>query len=198
MFSIFLGGIKQIIPDRIIDLQELADYVSSGFNQDLINLIRSKRKSGDVGYKNLKKKLPYITPQCILKKRNLSSPEDINKNICQFSNYIYLDIDSIPMGKTLESYKKYIINKYRNHVSLVCYSASMQGLSILVKIKNKVNLENFNRIRDFVIKEIFGDELIDPNASGIGRALYISNDNEIFVNHSNKIEIPKSYLENNT
>ena len=74
MFSIFLGGIKQIIPDRIIDLQELADYVSSGFNQDLINLIRSKRKSGDVGYKNLKKKLPYITTQCILKKRNLSSP----------------------------------------------------------------------------------------------------------------------------
>ncbi len=198
MFSIFFGGIKQIIPDRIIDLQELADYVSSGFNQDLINLIRSKRKSGDVGYKNLKKKLPYITPQCILKKRNLGSPEDISKNICQFSNYIYLDIDSIPLGETLESYKKYIINRYRNQVSLVCYSASMQGLSILVKIKNKVNIENFNQIRDFVIKEIFGDELIDQNASGIGRALYLSNDNEIFVNYSNKIEVPKIYLENNT
>ena len=69
---------------------------------------------------------------------------------------------------------------------------------IAVKIKNKINLENFNQIRDFVIKEIFGDELIDPNASGIGRALYLSNDNEIFVNHSNKIEVPKLYLENNT
>lgn len=194
MFSFFLNGINDLKLYRIIDLKEYAEYLQDTSNIQLINEIRTLRINGDESYKSKKRLLPYITPHSILNFRDLGSEENIKKNFVQFSNYIFLDIDTIPESHSITSYKNYILSEYKNVCSLVCYSASMQGVTILVKVSNKITFQNFHQIRNYVVKNIFKKEVIDTSTNDIGRALYISHDKDVYINYSSKVNIPESVL----
>ncbi len=105
MFSYFNGGIKDTECSKLLDLPELVRTIQSNPHADKIDRIRTLRKKGDDSYKSLKTGLPYITPNCMVRNRNLDK-EHFNQNFISFSSYMYFDID-IPNA---EEYKQYFIN----------------------------------------------------------------------------------------
>ncbi len=67
MFSQFEKGIKDTKCSKIIGLPELIQIVRNNPKEQKIETIRNLRKNGDEFYKELKSKLPYITPNCIVR-----------------------------------------------------------------------------------------------------------------------------------
>jgi hypothetical protein len=185
MFSLFDDGITDTECKRIIGLPELRQLIRNNPNTDKIDKIRQLRKIGDKYYKTLKSELPNITPNCILSERNLDG-ENFEKNFRQFSQYLYFDID----GKTNpEEYKSYFIEKYGHLASLVCLSSSFGGISVLFKVKNTITVDNFDTVWINVRNAVLSGETIDPSCQGIGRAMFISHDPDVFCNFENEIEV---------
>ena len=85
MFSFFKNGIKQINPNKVIDLASLAKHIKNNPQKDLIEKIRSLRKLQDQAYKKLKEQLSYITPSCMLKTRKLEAAT-FNNNFNKISS----------------------------------------------------------------------------------------------------------------
>jgi hypothetical protein len=184
MFSYFKNGIKDTAYSKFIDLQTLVGIVRNNPEVDKITQIRTRRINGDSSYKQLKEQLPNITPNCMVSKRVLNG-ENFNANFLQASGYIYFDFDI----KNAEEYKKYFIEKYGDKTSFVCLSASKGGIATLFKVKNPITNDNFEVIRNYIIDNILSGEPIDKNAGGIGRAMFISHDPDVYVNFENEIEI---------
>ncbi|WP_318346892.1 hypothetical protein [Aquipluma nitroreducens] len=120
MFSIFKNGIKNTKPDKQpISLSDLTKLIRNNPAADTINQIRQLRENGDQTYKESKRTLAYITPNCVLKKRSLTGDLDYNDNFLYFSGHIYFDFD---VRNAIE-FKQAIIQKYKHVVSLVCVSS---------------------------------------------------------------------------
>lgn len=94
MFSLFEKGIKDTKCSKFIGLPELIQTIRNNPNADKIDTIRNLRRNCDDNYKELKSELPYITPVCIVKIRNLDASH-FDENIIQFSQYLYYDIDKL-------------------------------------------------------------------------------------------------------
>ena len=141
MFSYFDGGIKNTESSNRIDLPKLIRIIQSNPNAEMIARIRELRNQGDISYKSYKSQLPYITPNCMVKKRNLGE-DCFNENFLSFSQYMYFDID-VPNA---EEYKKYFIRQYGHLASMICLSSSGGGISVLFNIKNTISRENFDII----------------------------------------------------
>ena len=194
MFSYFSGGIKQTTPDKNIDLSHLISLIKNHPKVELINEIRALRKQGDQTYKKLKESLPYITPNCLVKKRSLEG-DLFQQNFISSSSYIYIDIDDFE-GDVYD-YKNYFIDRYRDLVSLVCISSSCGGISVLIKVSNSINTkEEFTIIWNTICTSYLYDENIDINTKDIGRPMYISFDTEVFYNYDNCISIDVPVLNN--
>ena len=125
MFSYFDGGIKNTESSNRIDLPKLIRIIQSNPNAEMIARIRELRNQGDISYKSYKSQLPYITPNCMVKKRNLGE-DCFNENFLSFSQYMYFDID-VPNA---EEYKKYFIRQYGHLASMICLSSSGGGISV--------------------------------------------------------------------
>jgi hypothetical protein len=184
MFSYFKNGIKDTVCSKFIDLHTLVGLVRNNPEVDKITQIRTRRNNGDSSYKQLKEQLPNITPNCMVSKRVLNG-ENFNANFLQASGYIYFDFDI----KNAEEYKKYFIEKYGDKASFVCLSASNGGIATLFKVKNPITNENFDVLRNYIIDNILSGEPIDKNAGGIGRAMFISHDPDVYVDFENEIKV---------
>ncbi len=189
MFSRFEGGLSNTKPSSIIGLPDYVRMVKDDRLIEEFNTIRSLRASGNDEYKILKRELPYITPSVLLRKRNLKKSIDVQENLIQFTGYFYFDIDDFPEDYTVFTYKDYIISKYGHIVSFVCLSSSLGGVSILIKITNEVNIDNFQNIWDTIRLTILKDEEVDKNCQGIGRAMIQSYDKDLYVNYENCITL---------
>lgn len=186
MFSYYNDGITDINPKKTIDLPGLVKIIKQNPNQLKIEKIRWLKSQDDDEYKQLKRSLSYITPNCILRKRSLDG-DKFNKNFIQSSGYIYFDIDNL--SNVLEK-KEEFIKKYGNSVSLVSISSGGDGLSVLFRITNLINnQEQFKQIWLEIRNTILKDEKVDPNINDIGRAMFISYDPDIFYNYENEITI---------
>lgn len=184
MFSYFENGITDTNCNRFIDLPELVKKIKNNTNADLIEEIRTLRRNGDEFYKQLKRQLPNITPNCLLNRRSLDE-DSFTTNFIKSSGYIYFDIDTINPNE----YKDYFIKKYGHLASLVCLSSSKGGIAVLFKVRNEITNDNFELIRTQIIDTILKGEPIDKNAGGLGRAMFISSDPQVYVNYENEIEI---------
>jgi len=183
MFSYF-SSIYDTTSNKFIDLQTLVGIIRNNPAADKITEIRTRRSNEDDSYRQLKEELPNITPNCMVSKRSLNE-ENFQTNFIQSSGYIYFDFDiSNP-----DEYKDYFIRKYGDKASLVCLSTSKGGISVLFKVKNNISNDNFEIIRNQIIDTILLGEPIDKNAGGIGRAMFISHDPAVFINHDNIIEV---------
>lgn len=185
MFNYFQKGIKNTTPLKIIDLPELVNIIRYNPHSGQIEAIRELKKRGDDYYKKLKETLPYITPNCMVKERNLKD-EEFDVNFICFSGYIYIDIDKVP---NVQEYKQYLIEKYGCHASLICISPGGDGATMLFKVTNTITRDNFEKLRSSLINSLLRDEKVDPNSAGIGRAMFISHDPDVWVNYNNRITI---------
>jgi len=186
MFSIFRGGIRTNTPSRIIDIHEVSNEIRFNLNNALINEIRLLRANGDLRYKSLKLELDYITPFAVLKKRSLKyEPE----NLIQYSKHLYYDFD---INTNVFDYKKYLLDKYKDILTLVATSSSLGGLSILVRVDCDITNGNYSNIYDHVLNEYFHDEkgLIDEKCKEVNRAMFLSLDENVHVDFKSKIVIP--------
>lgn len=184
MFSYFKDGINDTSCVKFIDLSTLVGLIKNNPEAEKITQIRNLRNCGDSYYKQLKKQLPYITPNCLVNLRSLDE-DNFRTNFIRSSGYIYFDIDTI----NPDVYKDYFIKKYGHLASLVCLSSSQGGISVLFKIRNEITNDNFELIRNQIINTILIGEPIDNNAGGFGRAMFISSDAQVYVNYENEIEI---------
>src|ERR1017187_10699266 len=120
MFSYFQNGVKDTQPEKHIDFPSLINIIKNNPNKTSIETIRQLRIEGNTEYIDFKKKLPNITPNCIVRFRNLKE-DNFELNFINSSQYIYFDTDGI---SNIEEYKQYFIDRYRNQVSMVCRSSS--------------------------------------------------------------------------
>lgn len=189
MFSYFEKGITNLIPSKTIDLAQLVKLIKTNPKQSLVNEIRELRLKGDQTYKKKKTFLNYITPNCSVKKRSLKEDEDYTKNFIAPSSYIYFDFDGIDNP---QKYKEYFISKYAHLISLVCISSGAGGISVLFKITNTIDNNNFYDIWEIIKTTHLKEEQVDIKCKNLGRAMYLSYDTEPFVNYENeiKVEIP--------
>jgi len=195
MFSYFEKGIINLIPSKTIDLGQLVKLIKTNPKQSLVNEIRELRLKGDQTYKKKKTFLNYITPNCSVKKRSLKEEEDYTKNFIAPSSYIYFDFDDVVNA---QEYKHYFISKYGHLVSLVCLSSGAGGISVLFKITNIIDNNNFYDIWEIIKTTYLKEEEVDIKCKNIGRAMYLPYDTEPFVNYENEItvDIPLSKEKN--
>lgn len=185
MISSFNKGIYNVFPTKNVDIHELVTMIMFNSYKEKIFQIRDLREKNQE-YKSLKKSLPYFTPNCMVKKRSLKKEEDFKKNFLEFSGYFFLDID---VSSDLPMFKKSIIEKYKDIATLICYSCSMGGVSILVKVTNSIAKENFHLIYDSIVSEYFKEEPIDPDTKDIGRAWFLTYDPDPYFNPDNSITL---------
>ena len=186
MFSYFPKGITDTNPQKVIDLPQLIKQIKFNPEKSLIYWIRELRKQDNEEYKVLKRGLPNITPNCMVKYRSLSG-DMFQQNFIASSGYIYFDTDDI---EDVDVYKEYFIKKYGHLVSMVCKSSSCGGLSILFKLTNTItNKDEFFHVWDTIRTTILHEERIDIKCKDIGRVMYISYDPEVYVNYENEITI---------
>lgn len=188
MFSIFKNGITKIYPEKQpIILSDLAKLVRNNPTAQTINQIRQMRLDGDQTYKELKRNLAYITPNCVVKKRSLKDGSEYDTNFLNFSGYIYFDFD-VPNPI---QFKQEFIQKYKHIVSLVCISSGGGGISVLVKVNIELTKENFQNAWEYIVCEVFKEEssIVDTKTKDIGRAMFISSDPDVFVSHDNEVLI---------
>ncbi len=187
-FSYFQNGIKDTNPLKTINIDQLVELIKNNPKKDIIKSIHSLRSIGDSHYKVLKEKLPHITPNSIVRAKKLSG-NYFNENFISFSNYIYFDIDT-----NIENYKDYIINTYGNKISLVCNSSSGGGISILVKVSNKLTQENFKLVWSHIRNTIFKNEPIDEQCCNIARSWFIPYDEDPYYNQTNIVNLDSNFI----
>ncbi len=188
MFSLFEGGIRNTKCKTTIDLPELRRLIRNNPNAEKIARIRDLRKNGDKKYVRLKEELPYITPNCIVRERNLDG-DNFERNFVQFSQYMYYDID---VRSNPYEYKSYFIDRYGHQATLISLSSSCGGLSVLFKVKNIITIDNYKEVWLAIRNTILSGETTDKKCVDLGRAMYISHDPEVYCNFDNEIEVTTS------
>jgi len=183
VFSYFKNGITDTNPQKIIDLPALIKTIKNNPERALIEWIRVLRTNGNDEYKELKRGLPNITPNCMVRYRSLQD-DDFERNFQSFNQYIFFDIDTPG-----DEYKQYFIKKYGHLVSMVSKSSSGGGLSILLKVSNTITKDNFESIWYNIRTTILKDETVDEKCKDIGRAMFISYDPEVYYNYDNEITV---------
>ncbi len=174
----FYDGIKTHNPSGYLNFQQVYEYIKTSPNAGLIETINHLKSKGDSYYRQLKLKLPIITPHVEATARKLAGDE-FDKNLKSFTQLMYFDIDDV---QNLHVEKQRIINQYKDFVSLVCISPSGAGISIFIQIENELTKENFNPIWNSIRKNELAGENIDVKANGIARAMFLSSDPDVYYN----------------
>ena len=195
MFSLFKNGITDTKLLKHIDFSQLVKIIKYNQLKPKINRIRSLAKEGNDDYKQLKRSLSYITPNCMVRERILSG-DKFKENFVYGSGYLYFDIDNVD---NVDVYKQYLISTYGHIASLICLSPSGRGTSILIKVTNSISSSSdfaivWNTIRETLLK----DEKIDMNCQDLGRPMYISYDPELFCNYENVYTVDVNNTERET
>ena len=174
----YYEGIKSKTPSRYLNLQEVYEFIKTSPNVGLIKTIRHLKVNNDNHYRELKLKLPIITPHVEATARKLAGDE-FDKNLKSFTQLMYFDIDNV---QNVYDEKQRIINQYKDFVSMVCISPSGAGISIFIQIENELTRENFNSIWNSIRMNELAGENIDVKANGIARTMFLSSDPDVYFN----------------
>jgi hypothetical protein len=174
----FYDGIKTKNSSRYLNLQQVYEFIKTSPNAGLIETIRHLKSKNDSYYRELKLKLPVITPHVEATARKLAGDE-FDKHLKSFTQLMYFDIDNV---SNVHDEKHRIINKYKDFVALVCVSPSGAGISIFIQIENELTKDNFNIIWNSIRENELAGENIDVKANGIARAMFLSFDPDVYFN----------------
>lgn len=183
-----LKGSSEI--EENIDFSKLVRLIKNHPNKDIVFESTTLRQEGrDVECRNLKKsKLPWLTPNCIVKKRLLDNAINFNQNFTQSSGYIYYDVDDFSDILTKDKF----ITHYGHITSLISKSVTGRGISILVRINRKIETkEDFLLTYDYIKQEFFPSIKFDDKVRIFGCAWILPFDVDVFVNYDSEIEIPE-------
>jgi hypothetical protein len=174
----FYDGIRKNIPNGYLNYQQVYEFIKTSPNVGLIETIRHLKVNNDNHYRELKLKLPIITPHVEATARRLAGDE-FDKNLKSFTQLMYFDIDDV---QNVYDEKQRMINQYKDFVSMVCISPSGAGISIFIQIENELTRENFNPIWNSIrMNELVGEN-IDVKANGIARTMFLSSDPDVYFN----------------
>lgn len=174
----FYDGIRKNIPNGYLNYQQVYEFIKTSPNVGLIETIRQLKVNNDNHYRELKLKLPIITPHVEATARRLAGDE-FDKNLKSFTQLMYFDIDDV---QNVYDEKQRIINQYKDFVSMVCISPSGAGISIFIQIENELTRENFNPIWNSIRMNELAGENIDVKANGIARTMFLSSDPDVYFN----------------
>lgn len=174
----YYDGIKSKTPNRYLNFQQVYEFIKASPNAGLIETIRHLKLKDDGYYRQLKLKLPIITPHVEATARKLAG-EEFDKNHKSFTQLMYFDIDDV---QNVHVEKQRIIKQYKDFVSMVCISPSGAGISIFIQIENELTKENFNPIWNSIRKNELAGENIDVKANGIARTMFLSSDPDVYYN----------------
>ena len=174
----FYDGIRKNIPNGYLNYQQVYEFIKTSPNVGLIETIRQLKLNNDNHYRELKLKLPIITPHVEATARRLAGDE-FDKNLKSFTQLMYFDIDDV---QNVYDEKQRMINQYKDFVSMVCISPSGAGISIFIQIENELTRENFNPIWNSIRMNELAGENIDVKANGIARTMFLSSDPDVYFN----------------
>ena len=174
----FYDGIRKNIPNGYLNYQQVYEFIKTSPNVGLIETIRHLKVNNDNHYRELKLKLPIITPHVEATARRLAGDE-FDKNLKSFTQLMYFDIDNV---QNVYDEKQRIIYQYKDFVSMVCISPSGAGISIFIQIENELTRENFNPIWNSIRMNELAGENIDVKANGIARTMFLSSDPDVYFN----------------
>jgi hypothetical protein len=173
------GGINlQKQPIKYITLEEFVLLVKNNPNIGFYEHLRNLKITDKEQYDKLKKTLPFITPHVEAIGRKLSG-DYYDINFRSFTQLMYFDIDDV---ENVHKEKQRIINQYGDFVSFVCISPSGRGISIIIQIENELTRVNFDMLWLSIRMNEFKDENIDMKATGTGRTMFISSDQDVYYN----------------
>ena len=198
MFSRFNGGVNDNQLGGLMDIITLVKEIQNNSRKEKIELIMQLRKDDNPQYKELKRLLPIITPNCMVRQRSLRE-NSYDENFIAFSQYIYFDFD---IERNVDEFKQYMVAKYKGKAALICKSCSGGGISILFKVSNRLTKDNFLQIWTSIKENILTEEkdMLDERCKNINRAMHISYDPDLFYSYDNVIEVPiyDLHIKNNT
>jgi hypothetical protein len=181
--------------DRFISFHELIEIIKNPSDKEKYHRLHELRKSGDLEEcrKFKQQKIPWITPNSMVRKRELKEQVDFETNFIQSSGYVYFDIDEVEGD--IDSYKTYLVNQFGSIVALISKSSTQRGLSILVRINVLISsLEEFHRVYDFIHRTQFPNIKFDNSVNRLSTAWFIPFDSDVFVNHHSIINIPEEIM----
>ncbi|MBR9859979.1 winged helix-turn-helix transcriptional regulator [bacterium] len=185
MFSFYDERINNLTPVKTIEFSDLIDIVRNNPYQRDYSTLRLFSK-GDYEYDQLKKTLPRINPNCILKYYKVQG-HYFKQNYVSGSGYIYLDIDGLEDAR---AYKKEFIQEYGDQVAMVSLSSGGKGLSILVRINENIeSQEHYKDVLNFIKENCFNGVIFDKDAEGLSQCWFISYDPEVYFNNTNIIDV---------
>lgn len=185
MFSFYDERINNLTPTKTIEFSELIDIVRKNPYQRDYKTLRSLSK-GDKRYRQLKRKLPRINPNCVLNFNKIEG-ELFNYNYICGSGYIYLDIDGLVDAK---AYKKEFIQQYGDLVAMVSLSSGGKGLSILVRINENIeSKQHYKDVLNYIKENCFNGVIFDKDAEKLSQCWFISYDPEVYFNNNNIIDV---------
>jgi hypothetical protein len=180
---------------RYISFHELVDMIKKPLEVQIYNHLHHLKltQSKEECRKYKQNHIPWITPNVMVKKRELKEIEDFRMNFIQSSGYVYFDIDDI--AGCVDEYKENLIQKLGNLVSLISKSSTNKGISILARVDVSVSTtEEFEKLYDYLFQYHFHDLKLDRGVRRLSTAWFIPYDNEVFVNHESIINVPKEIL----
>lgn len=181
--------------DRFISFHELIEIIKNPSDIEKYHLLHELRKSGNLEEcrKFKQQKIPWITPNSMVRKRELKEQVNFETNFIQSSGYVYFDIDEVEGD--IDSYKTSLVNQFGSFVALISKSSTQRGLSILVRINVLISSsEEFQRVYDFIHRTQFPNMKFDNSVNRLSTAWFIPFDSDVFVNHHCIINIPEEIL----
>jgi len=170
-FVSFFKSVADKTPTNI-SIDDALAFIKSEKLLLTINRIRSLKNKSERD--TLKKTLPCITVSGIFKNGHSS------KDFIKHSGLMQVDIDEV---KNPNKLKQRIL---KDSFTLSCFiSPSGNGVKAIIKIPIENHLESFQLIKDYFLSEY--QIQIDAKCKDISRLMYLSYDNEIFINKNSLI-----------
>ena len=185
-FSFFKAPIKNVQPDRSINIEQVYNLIKGDTYKEITNEYRRLLKNNDANAKEFKSsKFDYVTFGGEFSKRS-------DKNLIKRSNLMVLDIDK---QQNVEAIKQQLINDDALNPLLVFISPSGKGLKVAVLMDKEIADKNkavWNAVNNYlkkhynsIIQPDSSDNYIDPSGTDISRACFICHDENIFFNTKN-------------
>jgi hypothetical protein len=182
MISYYEGGIKKTKESIEITFKMLQSLIKANSYTELIEQLRAL-EYGSEEYKKFKidNPLPCCKPHGTFK--NIKGTEILQK----LSGHLYFDVDNsdIPNDykNDIDNYKKLIIEKYPNIISMLGKSLGGKGIFFLIKV-NRLTENNFKSVHEYFRTVIFKNIPIDTDALGIARNFFIPLDENLYINEN--------------
>ncbi len=195
MFSYSSKSMDNNVPERTISFHQLVELIRNPEDKSKYSKLYELRSNGrDSDCRDFKNNnIHWITPNAVVRNKRLKEFNDFNRNFIMSSGYIYFDIDNIQGD--VNCFKKNLIEEFGNVVSLISFSSSKRGVSLLIRIREDISShEEFVRSYDYLRTKYFSKLNLDNTVKRFGGTWFIPFDIEVYVNHDNFISIPKLIL----